>query len=114
MTASSFVEIIYIDSEDNARQTNLRTACNTNAATHAAFRSFRRHAVDIKQARFLLDYHNARGDLSDTIAIDDTGFRAVTGQEPKTDAEYVKLDSDYWDEVRKDRKPSPPADQVRG
>lgn len=96
----SFMEIIYIDGEDNARQTGLCHSAETNAATFAEFRKWRPFGVDIKQARFLLDYHNAKGDLSDTIAIDENGFIAITGQQPKTDAEYVNLDADFWDEAR--------------
>lgn len=98
--AQSFMEFIYIDDAGDARQTNLRLSLNSNAATLAEFRRFRRYGVDIKQARFLLDYHNASGDMSDTIAVDAAGLTAITGQQPKPDAEYVKLDADFWDEVR--------------
>jgi hypothetical protein len=100
MKMPSFMELIYIDIEDNARQTGLRRSLDTDAATWAEFRSFRRHSVDIKQARYLLDYHNPKGDCSHTIAIDRAGFKAITGQIPKTNAEYCKIDSDFWDEVR--------------
>ena len=96
----SYLEFIYIDSDGDACQTNLRTAARTNSATLTAFRSYKRWAVDIKAARFLLDYHNAKGDLSDTIPIDGDGFRAITGFEPKTDAEYRQIDIDFWNSVR--------------
>lgn len=97
---TSFIELIYIDNGNDARQTGLRRALETDAKTWAEFQSYRRHGVDIKKARFLIDYHNARGDLGSTIAIDADGFRAITGQDPKTDAEYCKIDADYWDEAR--------------
>lgn len=96
----SYMEIIYIDSEDLARHTDMRKACATNAITLSTFRAYRRFEVDIKSARFLLDYHNARGDLSDTIPIDATGFRAITGNEPKSETAYRKMDADFWEEVR--------------
>jgi hypothetical protein len=96
----SYMEIIYIDTEDQARKTHLRLSLETDAATWAQFRSYRRYGVNIKHATFLLDYHNRKGDLSDTIALDRYGFEMITGQQPKTDAEYVKLDSDFWNEVR--------------
>lgn len=47
----SYIEIIYIASDDQARQTNMSYASKSNAATWAMFNSFRRHAVDIKTAR---------------------------------------------------------------
>jgi hypothetical protein len=97
----SFMELIYIDSEDLARQTGLSRAGETDAETWAEFQSYRRYAVDIKQAKFLLDYHNSKGDLGTTIPIDAGGFTAITGQKPKTDAEYRKLDRDFWKAVRK-------------
>lgn len=102
LRAQSFMELIYIDSDDQACQTGLRRSASTNAQTSAEFRRWKFLAVDIKQARFLLDYHNAKGDLSDTIAIDEEGFRAITGQAPKTDAEYRKIDTDFWNDVRSD------------
>jgi len=98
------MELIYIDSDDDARQTDMRAANGSDAETWATFRSYRRYAVDIKTALFLLDYHKANNDLADTIPIDATGFKIITGQEPKSDAEYRKIDSDFWDAVRKDRK----------
>lgn len=96
----SYMELIYIDIEGDARQTGLRRALDTDAATWAEFRSYRRHSVDIKQARFLLDYHNRKGDLGDTIAIDRDGFKAITGHAPKGDADYRKIDADFWNEVQ--------------
>lgn len=96
----SFMELIYIDSEDLARQTNLRLALDTDGATWAKFRSLRWYGVDIKAARFLIDYHKANGDTAHTIGIDSDGFRAITGLEPLSDAEYRRIDSDFWDEVR--------------
>lgn len=96
----SFIELIYIDNDEQACHTNLRTAAASNAATLAAFREYKRYGVDIKVAKFLVDYHNAKGDLSDTIAIDADGFRAITGINPLTDEEYRQIDSDFWNSVR--------------
>ncbi len=98
--ATSFMEIIYIDSEGLARLAGLENRAETDAETWAAFNSFRRYGVDIKQAKFLLDYHNRKGDLADTIALDAGGFTAITGQAPKSEAAYLKIDRDYWSHAR--------------
>lgn len=98
--ANSYMSLIYIDSDDQARKTNLSASQGTDAATWAAFRSYERHRVDIKKARFLIDYHNRKGDLSHTIPIDETGFTAVTGQPPLSEADYRKIDADHWNDVR--------------
>lgn len=97
---ASFLEMIFIDSDGDARQTNMRLVRSTDAEAWAYFRSLRRYGVDIKRAQFLLDYHKTNGDLADTIALDAAGFTAITGQQPKTDAAYRKIDQDFWDEVR--------------
>jgi hypothetical protein len=98
----SYMSLIYIDDEDNARQTNMQARERTNALTWKAFKSYRSLEVDIKTAKFLLDYHKGNDDLCDTIALDASGFEQITGQKPKTDAEYVKIDDDYWAEARAD------------
>ncbi len=99
---NSFMDLIYIDSEDQARHTGLRRALGSDAATWAEFRQLRRYAVDIKTACFLLDYHNRKGDLCDTIPIDRAGFKAITGQHPGSEAHYRRIDTQFWNEVAKE------------
>ena len=96
----SYAEIIYIDSDDQARKTDMEHVGETNAATWADFRDLRRFAVDKASARFLLDYYNAKGDLADTIFIDVGGFVAITGSQPKSDAAYRAIDRQYWRDAR--------------
>jgi hypothetical protein len=98
--AASFMEMLFIDSDGLAQKTGLGRALDTAAATWAEFCRHRKHGVDIKRATFLLDYHNRRGDLSDTIALDARGFTAVTGQAPKSEAAYRKIDRAYWAKAR--------------
>lgn len=99
---ASYMQMIYVDSANCARHTNVRAACGANAQTWAAFNSYRRLGVPVETATFLLDYHNAKGDLSDTIGLDAAGFQAVTGQKAKSEAEYRAIDAEYWREARKE------------
>jgi hypothetical protein len=92
----SYIEIIYIDNEDLARKTDMEHVSATNAETWAEFNSLRKYEVGSKPARFLLDYHNSKGDLADTICIDVGGFIAITGVQPKSDARYRAIDRWYW------------------
>lgn len=96
----AFMLVIYIDSEDLARHTNVGKSMDTSAATWAEFNRLRRYGVPYAQARFLLDYHKANGDLCDTIALDVAGFEAITGQKARSEAEYLAIDADYWKEAR--------------
>ena len=99
---ASFMEMIFIDpADDNARMTDMAMALESDAATWRAFQSYRRFDVGADRATFLLDYHNRKGDIADTIRLDDGGFTAITGQEPKAAAVYRKIDRDYWNAVRK-------------
>lgn len=92
----SYMEMIAIDSDDQARHTNVGAAMDSNKATWAAFQSYRHLDVGADCAQFLLDYHNAKGNLADTIRLDATGFKTITGEEPKAEADYRKIDEDYW------------------
>jgi len=96
----SYMEMIFIDSDDQALKTGVGAAMDTAAATWAAFRSYRRFAVDKDSATFLLDYYNKRGDLADTICLDDDGFVAITGERPKDEAQYRAVDDQYWRDAR--------------
>lgn len=106
----SYMEMIYIDDDDNARQTNVRAAFPTNAETWAQFRACRAFEVSKDRARFLLDYHNSKGNLADTILLDAPSFEAITNERAKSDAEYREIDKEFWDEARKeyDAKRAPP------
>lgn len=98
--ANSYMQMIFIDSDDQALHTNVGAAQETDAQTWATFRSYRRLGVSFKEAAFLLDYYNRKGDLADTIALSKESFRAITGERVRTEAEYRKIDDEYWDKAR--------------
>lgn len=100
MPDPAFMEMIYIDSDENARHTNVRAAMSTDAQTLAAFKQCRRLEVPAASAQFLLDYHDAEGDLVDTIFLDGAGFTAISGERVLTDAEYRAIDDEYWRAAR--------------
>jgi hypothetical protein len=95
-TAKSYMQMIYIDSDRNARHTGVGAAMETDAATWAAFNALRPRSCDINDAAFLLDYHDANGDLVDTLAIRREDFAAITGEKALSDAYYRQKDNEYW------------------
>ena len=95
----SRMEMLYIDSHGQARKTNVGAIFDTNAETYAAFLSAKRLDVGCQKAEFLLDYYNRRGDLSDTIGITRESFMCITGEPVLSEAEYLKIDTDYWRDV---------------
>ena len=97
--AVSYMQMIYIDGND-ARHTNVRAAFKTNAETWAQFQKCRIFEVPESRATFLLDYHNAKGDLADTIRLDDTGYATIANEPVLSAAAYRKIDRDYWTKAR--------------
>lgn len=103
----SRMEMIYVASDGYALKAGVGAAMETNAMTWAAFNSYRHleapkdRALILKgRPLFLLDYYNAKGDLADTIRLDATGFEAISGEKIKAEAEYRKIDADYWAKAR--------------
>lgn len=101
-----FMEMLFIDSGGDARQTGMGLAFETEAAARAEFDCYRAHEVEKPDATFLLDLHNEGGDLVDTILLDDTGFEIVTGSQRLSEADYQRIDKEYWDEARREYQQS--------
>lgn len=96
----SRMEMHFIDSHGQARKTGVGAVMDTDAETYAAFLSAKRLDVDGQKADFLLDYYNRRGDLSDTIGITCASFERITGRPVLSEAEYLKIDADFWRDMR--------------
>jgi hypothetical protein len=99
----SYMQMIYIDTDGDARHTGVGAAMQTDAATWAAFNALRPLSCQFDDAAFLLDYHDANGDLVDTLAIKREDFAAITGEQVMSDAYYRQKDGDYWAEARAQR-----------
>lgn len=82
-------------------KTGVGAIFRSNAETWADFRSRRKLEVPSHRATFLLDYYNRHGDLAGTIYLDNAGYTAITGERVKTEAQYRKIDADYWADARK-------------
>ncbi|PZQ24368.1 MAG: hypothetical protein DI562_17955 [Stenotrophomonas acidaminiphila] len=96
----SHMEMIFIDSDRQARKTGVGAMMDTPAKTWEAFRSVRPLEVEVEQAEFLLDYYNRNGELADTIAISRSTFERITGQKALTEQEYRDIDKSFWSDLR--------------
>ena len=94
------MQMIYIDSDGDARHTGVGAAMQTDAATWAAFNAVRPLSCQFEDAAFLLDYHDGSGDLVDTLAIRREDFAPITGEEAMSDAYYRQKDREYWAKAR--------------
>ena len=99
-----YIEMIFIDADDQARKTGVGAEFETAEETKKAFESIRPEAVDIKVADFLCDLHASdTGELVDTIPISKETFESVTGNKALSNDEYVQFDQDYWSAARVNR-----------
>ena len=96
----SRMDFIFIDDEGNARNTRVGAMFETDAQTWENFKSWRFLESDGPEARFILDYYNSKGDLTDSIRMDARAFERITNEKALSNAEYVRLDKKYWEEAR--------------
>ena len=102
----SRMEMIFVGDGCAGCKTNVGAIMESNAATWRAFVSARKTcAVDMQgnDCAFILDYYNKRGNLSASIGITRAGFRQITGEVPKTRAQYERIDREFWDKAKADR-----------
>lgn len=84
----------------SARKTGLGAAYTTGAAALEHFNACRRLDVPAESGGFLLDLHDDRGDLVDTITLDVAGFAAIRGEDPAPPEVYVAHDQKVWRQAR--------------
>lgn len=99
--AVSYMEFIYIDSDGNARHTNQRAAFDTNAETLAVFNSYRPYKSAKGDYPFILDYHNSKGDLGETLPMGAEIYEKITGEPMQAESVYIERDKQYWRDVKR-------------
>lgn len=93
----SSMEMIYIDYANNAfLKTGIGAMMEDNAATWASFNAVRKYAVPTDKAEYMIDYHNRKGDLADTIPISKSAFESITGEKAKSAKQWRKVDAELW------------------
>jgi len=70
------------------------------AETKRLFEQAKRCEVPQARATFLVDMHDSKGDLVDSVLIDSRGFRKLTGEAVPTRAETRRYDREYWARAR--------------
>jgi len=104
-SAQWYIEII--DCRGRGSKTGMGAAWPTEAEARRAFDGARFLEVSSKGAEFLIDLHNANGDLLDTICTNAIGFEVLIGDPPKSVEEYDAHDADYWQRARAERAAAP-------
>ena len=89
-----------IDCRNEGSRTGKGATFTSGKKARDSFAGFRLLEVPSDRAEFLLDLHDATGDLVDTIRLDSAGFKVVTGEAPATPAEYDRLDQGYWKQAK--------------
>lgn len=91
-----YVQILDIRGGD-CRKTGDGAAGKTWRETQALFNYARQFSVPDKRASFLVDLHDPKGDLVDTVMVDARGYKALTNK-PRvpTRAETRRYDTEHW------------------
>lgn len=100
MSEAGHVEIIYIDSNGDARKTGLGAAGATWDETLECFAAAKAQQCDTKEAEFLCDLHDKEGDIIETVGLSRRSVEQISGEVAKSDDEYVRFDYDFWDKIR--------------
>lgn len=102
----SRMETFYCGDGTVLYKTCIGCIADTPAETWRLFNNARQAAVPRERATFLLDYYNRHGDLAGTIFLDAFGYAAITNEPVLTEAQYAKIDRDYWRKAQKEYRAS--------
>ena len=91
-----YMEFVFLDSQGAARLTGVGAIFKNDAETTKAFESCRGDALDVEQARFILELHEDNGDLVDSVPVSIRSFSTISGESFQGEAHYVEYDQNYW------------------
>ncbi len=90
---SKYMEMIFIDSENQARLTGVGAEFKTDKLTVNAFESARHFDIGMKECDFILDLHEDNGDLIDSIGVSAGSFAQIAGEPVLSEAQYIAIDN---------------------
>ncbi len=96
-----YMQFVFLDSQGAARLTGVGAIFKNDAETTRAFESCRSEALDIRQARFILELHEDNGDLVDSIPVSIRSFSLISGEPFQGEAHYEEYDRNHWAAARK-------------
>ena len=91
-----YMEMMFIDSSNNARLTGVGVEFQSDVDTTKAFEQARCHDVGKDAGTFILDLCEENGDIVDSIAVSADSFSEITGKQVLSEAEYIAYDERYW------------------
>lgn len=82
--------------DDCGHKTGKGASFLTEPEARVGFDKARALAVPADRADFLVDCHDDKGDIVDTIFIDAAGFEVLVGEAPTSSEVYAAYDAAYW------------------
>lgn len=95
---SSYVNALYISPQGEFLTTGIKVEFDGDEEAAEAFEKARRHAVDFREASFMLDLHKENGEVVDSIAVNGQDFARITDKKVLSEVEYRSIDRRYWEE----------------
>ena len=87
-----YMTMIFIDSNNHARLTDVGAEFESDAATVAAFESARSLDIGVEKADFILDLCADNDDIIDSIAVSAESYTEITGEPVLSEDEYIAID----------------------
>ena len=91
-----YMEMMFIDSRNNARLTGVGAEFKSDADTTKEFEQLRCHDIGIDAGAFILDLCEESGEIVDSIAVSAESFSEITGENVLSEVEYIAYDERYW------------------
>ena len=91
-----YMTSLYLGTGNDGYHTGIGAEFETDAETTEAFESAKALDTDIKTAPFIIDLREANGDIVDSIAVSEEGYKSITGEPVLSEAEYIEIDREYW------------------
>tara|TARA_B100002049_G_scaffold218354_1_gene185444 strand:- start:772 stop:1074 length:303 start_codon:yes stop_codon:yes gene_type:complete len=89
---SEYIEIEYIGSDGQALYTGVGAEGENDEESRSLFERAQRHRCGDREAEYICDLRSDTGDIIDTVLLTGAGYRAVTGEAEKDEADYRAIE----------------------
>lgn len=89
---SEYIEIEYIGSDGHGIYTGVGAEGRNDEESRVLFECARRQQCSKENAKYICDLRADSGDIIDTVLLSSAGYRALTGEAEKTEADYRAIE----------------------
>lgn len=90
---SEYIEMEYISSDGQGLYTGVGAEGESDEESRVLFERAKLSQCDEADAEYICDLRSDSGDIIDTVLLTSAGYRAVTGEAEKSEAEYRAIEA---------------------